>query len=205
MPAIEVVKGRWRPHKPVLHSRIQRCLAVTAANPLLQDFDLPPYSQIKPEHVEPAIDSILADSRVAIAELLKTQQVNPSWDGLVLALDELNARLGRAWGPVSHLNAVCNNAELRAAYEACLPKLSQYWTELGQNEALYAAYKKLAKSAAFKKYSVARKTIVEHALRDFRLSGAELPDSDKPRFTEIQLQLADFLTTPHHHDTDPVR
>ena len=89
---------------------------MTAANPLLQDFDLPPYSQIKPEHVEPAVEQILADSRVAIAELLKTQQASPSWDGLVLALDELNARLGRAWSPVSHLNAVCNNAELREAY-----------------------------------------------------------------------------------------
>ena len=104
---------------------------MTANNPLLQDFDLPPYSQIKPEHVEPAVDQILADSRTAIAKLLEAQQANPSWDGLVLALDELGARLGRAWSPVSHLNAVCNSAELRAAYEACLPKLSEYWTEMG--------------------------------------------------------------------------
>ena len=81
-----------------------RCLVVTANNPLLQDFDLPPYSQIKPEHVEPAIDQILADSRAAIAKLLEQQQANPSWDGLVLALDELGARLARAWNPVSHLN-----------------------------------------------------------------------------------------------------
>lgn len=167
---------------------------MTAANPLLQDFDLPPYSQIKPEHVEPAIDSILADSRVAIAELLKTQQVNPSWDGLVLALDELNARLGRAWGPVSHLNAVCNNAELRAAYEACLPKLSEYWTEMGQNKPLFEAYDALAKSPAAAGFDVAQKTILDHALRDFRLSGIDLPAEQQKRYGEIQMKLSELAS-----------
>lgn len=165
---------------------------MTAANPLLQDFDLPPYSQIKPEHVEPAIDSILADSRVAIAELLKTQQASPSWDGLVLALDELNARLGRAWGPVSHLNAVCNNAELRAAYEACLPKLSEYWTEMGQNKPLFEAYDALAKSPAAAGFDVAQKTILNHALRDFRLSGIDLPAEQQKRYGEIQMKLSEL-------------
>nr|WP_178105148.1 oligopeptidase A [Pseudomonas sp. WS 5013] len=177
-----------------MHSRIQRCLAVTAANPLLQDFDLPPYSQIKPEHVEPAVEQILADSRVAIAELLKTQQANPSWDGLVLALDELNARLGRAWGPVSHLNAVCNNAELRAAYEACLPKLSEYWTEMGQNKPLFEAYDALAKSPAAAGFDVAQKTILDHALRDFRLSGIDLPAEQQKRYGEIQMKLSELAS-----------
>ena len=167
---------------------------MTAANPLLQDFDLPPYSQIKPEHVEPAIDSILADSRVAIAELLKTQQASPSWDGLVLALDELNARLGRAWGPVSHLNAVCNNAELRAAYEACLPKLSEYWTEMGQNKPLFEAYDALARSPAAAGFDVAQKTILDHALRDFRLSGIDLPAEQQKRYGEIQMKLSELAS-----------
>lgn len=167
---------------------------MTAANPLLQDFDLPPYSQIKPEHVEPAIDSILADSRVAITELLKTQQASPSWDGLVLALDELNARLGRAWGPVSHLNAVCNNAELRAAYEACLPKLSEYWTEMGQNKPLFEAYDALAKSPAAAGFDVAQKTILDHALRDFRLSGIDLPAEQQKRYGEIQMKLSELAS-----------
>ena len=121
---------------------------VTADNPLLQDFDLPPYSAIRPEHVEPAVDAILADSRAAIAQLLAQQNAAPSWNGLVLALDELGARLSRAWSPVSHLNAVCNSAELRAAYEACLPKLSEYWTELGQNRGLFEAYQALASGPA---------------------------------------------------------
>ncbi|WP_137973871.1 oligopeptidase A [Pseudomonas sp. F(2018)] len=167
---------------------------MTAANPLLQDFDLPPYSLIKPEHVEPAVDQILADSRAAIAELLKTQQANPSWDGLVLALDELNARLGRAWSPVSHLNAVCNNAELRNAYEACLPKLSEYWTEMGQNKPLFEAYDALAKSPAAEGFDVAQKTILEHALRDFRLSGIDLPAEQQKRYGEIQMKLSELAS-----------
>ncbi|MDD0844909.1 oligopeptidase A [Pseudomonas sp. Gutcm_11s] len=165
---------------------------MTAANPLLQDFDLPPYSLIKPEHVEPAVDAILADSRATIAELLKTQQANPSWDGLVLALDELNARLGRAWSPVSHLNAVCNNAELRGAYEACLPKLSEFWTEMGQNKPLFEAYDALAKSPAAESFDVAQKTILEHALRDFRLSGIDLPAEQQKRYGEIQMKLSEL-------------
>ncbi len=167
---------------------------MTATNPLLQDFDLPPYSQIKPEHVEPAIDQILADNRAAIATLLETQQSNPSWSGLVLALDELNARLGRAWSPVSHLNAVCNSAELRAAYEACLPKLSEFWTEMGQNKPLFEAYDALAKSPAAAGFEVAQKTILEHALRDFRLSGIDLPPAEQQRYGEIQMKLSELTS-----------
>ena len=167
---------------------------MTANNPLLQDFDLPPYSQIKPEHVEPAVDQILADSRATIAELLQRQQSNPSWDGLVLALDELNARLGRAWSPVSHLNAVCNNAELRAAYEACLPKLSEFWTEMGQNKPLFQAYEALAASPEAAGFDVAQKTILEHALRDFRLSGIDLPAEQQKRYGEIQMKLSELTS-----------
>ena len=167
---------------------------MTANNPLLQDFDLPPYSQIKPEHVEPAVDQILADSRAAIAKLLEAQQANPSWDGLVLALDELGARLGRAWSPVSHLNAVRNSPELRAAYEACLPKLSEYWTEMGQNKPLFDAYEALANNPAAANFDVAQKTILEHALRDFRLSGIDLPAEQQKRYGEIQMRLSELTS-----------
>lgn len=167
---------------------------MTANNPLLQDFDLPPYSQIKPEHVEPAVDQILADSRTAITKLLEQQQTNPSWDGLVLALDELGARLGRAWSPVSHLNSVCNSPELRAAYEACLPKLSEYWTEMGQNKPLFQAYEALAQSPAAADFDVAQKTILEHALRDFRLSGIDLPAEQQKRYGEIQMRLSELTS-----------
>ena len=168
---------------------------MTANNPLLQAFDLPPYSAIRPEHVEPAVDSILADSRAAMARLLEQQSGTPSWDGLVLALDELGARLGQAWSPVSHLNAVCNNAELRAAYEACLPKLSEYWTEIGQNRPLFQAYESLANSPEAAGFDVAQKTILEHALRDFRLSGIDLPPAEQQRYGEIQMKLSELGST----------
>ena len=165
---------------------------MTANNPLLQDFDLPPYSAIRPEHVEPAIDSILADNRAAIADLLSREADQPSWDGLVLALDELNDRLGRAWSPVSHLNAVCNNAELRAVYETCLPKLSEYSTELGHNRALYEAYHALAASPEAAGFDVAQQTILKHSLRDFHLSGIDLPEAEKQRFGAIQSKLSEL-------------
>jgi len=168
---------------------------VTANNPLLQAFDLPPYSSIRPEHVEPAVDSILADSRAAMTRLLAQQSGTPSWDGLVLALDELGARLSQAWSPVSHLNAVCNNAELRAAYEACLPKLSEYWTEIGQNRPLFQAYESLANSPEAACFDVAQKTILEHALRDFRLSGIDLPPAEQQRYGEIQMKLSELGST----------
>ncbi|MCR4507671.1 oligopeptidase A [Pseudomonas sp. 32.2.56] len=175
-------------------SRIRKVPAVSASNPLLQDFDLPSYSLIKPEHVEPAIEQILADNRAAMGRLLEQQAADPSWDGLVLALDELGARLGQAWSPVSHLNAVCNSAELRAAYEACLPKLSEYWTEIGQNQPLFQAYQKLAASPAAAGFDVAQKTILEHALRDFRLSGIDLPAEQQTRYGEIQMKLSELAS-----------
>ena len=168
---------------------------MTANNPLLQAFDLPPYSAIRPEHVEPAVDSILADSRAAMTRLLEQQSGTPSWDGLVLTLDELGARLGQAWSPVSHLNAVCNSAELRTAYEACLPKLSEYWTEIGQNQPLFQAYEKLASSSAAAGFDVAQTTILEHALRDFRLSGIDLPAEQQKRYGEIQMKLSELGST----------
>ena len=167
---------------------------MVTSNPLLQDFDLPPFSAIRPEHVEPAIDQILADNRAAVARLLETQRENPSWSGLVQALDELGARLGQAWGPVSHLNAVCNSPELRDAYQACLPKLSEYYTELGQNRALFEAYKALAESPQAAGFDVAQKTILEHALRDFRLSGIDLPAEQQKRYGEIQQRLSELTS-----------
>ncbi len=194
MRGIAVVKRRLRPHNLFMTSRIKKVPAVSASNPLLQDFDLPSYSLIKPEHVEPAIEQILADNRAAMSRLLEQQAADPSWDGLVLALDELGARLGQAWSPVSHLNAVCNNAELRAAYEACLPKLSEYWTEIGQNQPLFQAYQKLAASPAAAGFDVAQKTILEHALRDFRLSGIDLPAEQQKRYGEIQMKLSELAS-----------
>lgn len=96
------------------------------------------------------------------------------------------------WGPVSHLNSVVNTPELREAYNSNLPKISAFFTELGQNLALFEKYKALVASPAYAQLSAPQQKVLQNELRDFRLSGAELPDSDKPRFTDIQLQLADL-------------
>nr|WP_232239566.1 oligopeptidase A [Pseudomonas alkylphenolica] len=158
----------------------------------MQPYDLPPFSAIRAEHVQPAIEQILADNRTAIANILKSQSQQPSWAGLVLAMDELNDRLGAAWSPVSHLNAVCNSAELREAYEGCLPALSAYATELGQNRELFKAYEALIASPEAAGFDVAQKTILEHALRDFRLSGIDLPADKQKRYAEVQSKLSEL-------------
>ncbi len=165
---------------------------MSANNPLLQSYDLPPFSAIRAEHVQPAIEQILADNRAGIQKLLETQGKQPSWAGLVLAMDELNDRLGAAWSPVSHLNAVCNSAELREAYEACLPALSAYSTEMGQNRELFQAYEALANGPEAASFDIAQKTILEHALRDFRLSGIDLPPEQQKRYAEVQSKLSEL-------------
>ena len=156
-------------------------------NPLLDFSGLPRFSELKPEHVTPAIDQLLAEGRATIAAVMHAAD---SWDAFVVPLEDANERIGRAWGQVSHLHAVLDSPPLREAYNANLPKLSQYWTELGQNEVLFEKYKKLRASPEFVRLSAARKKIVENALRDFRLSGAELPADKKKRFAEVQQELS---------------
>src|SRR5262249_35034031 len=145
------------------------------------------FSELKPEHVAPAIDQLLAEGRAVIAAVT---HAGPGWEDFVAPLDDANERIGRAWGQVAHLHAVMDSPPLREAYNANLPKLSQYWTELGQNEALFAKYKQLLASPQFSNLSPARKKIVENAIRDFRLSGAELAAGAKKRFAEIQEELS---------------
>jgi oligopeptidase A len=156
-------------------------------NPLLQFAGLPRFDEIKPEHVAPAIDELLAAGRAAVEAATRAR---PAWDEFVAPLEDANERLGRAWGQVAHLHAVMDNPALREAYNAALPRVSQYWTELGQNLQLFQKYKELARSAEFAGLSPARKRIVDNALRDFRLGGAELPLEKKQRYAEIQEELA---------------
>ena len=158
-------------------------------NPLLNIVDLPPFSAIKPKHIEPAIDQILADNRAAIARILENPEIK-TWDNLGAPMEDLEDRLSRAWSPVSHMNAVLNSDELTDAYNACLPKLSQYFTELGQNEQLYKAYESIANGPDAEKLNVAQRKAIDNILRDFHLSGVNLPAEQKARFMEIQQQLS---------------
>jgi oligopeptidase A len=154
-------------------------------NPLLDFSGLPRFAEIKPEHVAPAIDQLLAENRALVARLL-ADDVPPTWDDFVLPMEDANERLSRAWGPVGHLNAVMNSPELREVYNATLPVITQYYAELGQNLALFDKFKALRNSAEFGTLSAARKKIIENELRDFRLGGAELPDDRKARYLELQ-------------------
>ncbi len=163
------------------------------SNPLLEPQLLPTFSQIKVEQIEPAIDQILTDNREIVAKLV-SEQVEPSWDSLVSPLEEMNDRLAKAWSPVSHMNAVVNSDELRDAYNACLPKLSQYWTEMGQNQGIYEAFKQLSESAGFAKLTEPQQKVINNTLRDFRLSGIALNDADKQRYAELQQKLSELTT-----------
>jgi len=154
------------------------------SNPLLEMAGLPPFSKIKPEHVEPALDALLAESRQAVEDLLAAT-TEYSWDNLVQPLEEMEERLGRVWSPVSHMNSVVNSDELREAYNACLPKLSDYGTEMGQHEGLYQAFKQIAGSADYAALDAAQKKIIDNAMRDFRLSGIDLPKDKQDRYKEI--------------------
>ena len=163
------------------------------SNPLLTMSGLPPFAQIKPEHVEPAIDSLLAENRRTVEQLLSGTN-NYTWDNLVQPLEDMDDRLSRAWSPVSHMNSVMNSEALRDAYNACLPKLSEYGTEMGQNVGLYQAYKAVKDSSDYDRLDTAQKKVIENALRDFHLSGVDLPNDKKDRFKEIRQQLSQLTT-----------
>ncbi|ABA56738.1 oligopeptidase A, Metallo peptidase, MEROPS family M03A [Nitrosococcus oceani ATCC 19707] len=159
------------------------------SNPLLEFAGLPPFSKIQPAHVEPAIDCLLAEGRALIEQLL-TRHTVYTWDNLAQPLEDLREHLDRVWSPVSHMNAVVNSDGLRRAYNACLPKLSEFATELGQNENLYRAFQSIAEGDEYPSLNVPQKKIIVNALRDFRLSGVTLPSEKKARFKAIQQQLA---------------
>jgi oligopeptidase A len=160
-------------------------------NPLLDFTGLPRFAEIKPEHVAPAIEQLLAENRVLITRLLN-DSAQPTWQNFVAPMEDANERVSRAWGPVGHLNAVMNSPELREVYNATLPKITQYYAELGQNLALFVKFKALRNSTEFAGLSTARKKIIENELRDFRLGGAELPDAQKARYLQIQERLAEL-------------
>jgi len=157
------------------------------SNPLLDFSGLPRFSAIKPEHVGPAVEQLLAEGRAAMQA---AEQAPASWQAFVRPLENASERLSRSWGQVEHLHAVLDSPPLREAYNASLPKITQFWTELGQNQRLFEKYRALKAAPEFEKLPPARKKLVENALRDFRLGGAELPADKKPRYAAIQEELA---------------
>ncbi|MBK8536123.1 MAG: oligopeptidase A [Candidatus Competibacteraceae bacterium] len=158
-------------------------------NPLLTTADLPNYAAIQPQHVEPALNQVLADNRAAVDQVLSAHTMY-TWENLLQPLEELEDRLNKTWSPVSHLNSVQDSDALRVAYNACLPKLSAYYSELGQHQGLYRAYQHIADGPEYKKLDPAQRKVIDNALRDFRLSGIALPPEQQTRYQEIMQELS---------------
>jgi oligopeptidase A len=168
-------------------------MAMTPDNPLLDATGLPRFSAIRPEHVQPAVDAVLADYRARIDALLASDAPR-DFARVMLAGEELEDRLNRVWAPVSHLHGVADSEELREAYAAAQEKIVEHASELGQNRELYAAVKALGDSAEMHALPPAARTLVEHELRDFRLSGVALEEPARSRFREIASELAKLAT-----------
>jgi len=162
-------------------------------NPLLANSPLPLFSQINPEHVLLAIEQLLADARAEIKIRLEATDYY-TWDNLVEPLENVEDKLNKAWSPVSHMNSVLNSDALRDAYNACLPLLSDYSTEMGQNEQLFNAYRFIADSKEFAALNIAQQKIINNALRDFKLSGIGLDEAKKQRYKEISQELSQLTS-----------
>ena len=162
-------------------------------NVLLNMSGLPPFSKIVASDIEPAMEQILNESREQVKKLLDATD-SYGWDNLVMPLELIEERISRIWSPVSHMNSVVNSDDLRDAYNACLPKLSEYSTEMGQNQKLFSAFKKISESDEFAGFDDSQKKIITNSIRDFRLSGVELADEDQVRYKDIMQQLSNLTS-----------
>ncbi len=160
-------------------------------NPLLESHELPPFADIRADHVVPAVDTLLDESREAIDRLAQQSATTPpTWENFAAPLEAVNDRLSQAWSPVSHLNGTMNTPELRDAYQACLEKLSAFGTWVGQHEGLFKGWQALKESESWPTLTAAQQRTVDNALRDFRLAGVDLPADKKARYGEIQSRLS---------------
>ena len=159
-------------------------------NPLLNFSDLPQFSAIKVEHVLPALETVLTQSRAEIELLCDIKK--PTWLNFAAKTEDIDEKISRVWSPISHLNGVKDSDELRDAYQQGISLLTQYSSEMGQNMALFKQFKALKQSTEFSTLSLAQKKIIENNLLEFQLSGAELPETDQVRLTEINQRLSEL-------------
>ena len=163
-------------------------------NPLLDFSGLPRFGAVTPAHVQPAVDYLINECRAVVATLA-TSLAAPTWENFVTPLDDATERLSRAWNVVGHLNAVVNSPALRDAYNGALPAVTQFWTELSQDERLFGKYKSLRADAVWANLNESQKQSLENELRDFRLGGAELLQDKKARFSIVQEELSTLMST----------
>ncbi len=159
------------------------------SNPLLHLAGLPKFNEIKPEHISPAIDNLLTEGR-ALVESLASSQDAPTWNNFALKLEDHSDKISRAWSQVSHMNAVVNSPKLRESYNENLSKLTDYGSDISQDERLYLKYKAIQASADFTKLTSAQQKIINNEVRDFKLGGAELAEAQKARFKAISEELS---------------
>ncbi|MEO0853693.1 MAG: M3 family peptidase, partial [Cyanobacteria bacterium J06648_11] len=175
----------------------------SAPNPLLVGRGLPPFDEVQPAHVVPAISQLLETLQAEFEQLEQTVEV--SWTGLVEPLQSLSERLSWSWGIVGHLMGVKNSPELREAYEAAQPQVIQFATKLGQSQPIYEAFKALRNSDAWESFADAQQRIIESAIRDAELSGVGLEGDRQARFNEIQMELAGLSTQFSNHVLDATK
>ncbi|RUO34169.1 oligopeptidase A [Aliidiomarina sanyensis] len=160
----------------------------TQNNPLLTPFYHPPFRSIRAEHVKPAVEKAIQECRTTIEAVVQVSE--PTWETVVAPLEQADDRLTRIWSPISHMNSVVSQDDLREAHDACLELLSEYGTWVGQHEGLYNAYRKIADSPDFAALSGPQQRVITDTLRDFELSGVNLPPEQKKRYGEIQSRLS---------------
>jgi oligopeptidase A len=170
------------------------------SNPLLDFSGLPHFDQIAPEHVSPAVDALIAVARTTIDQAA-TLAAEPTWENFVPPLADALDRLGQAWGQVGHLNAVVNTPALREVHNDNLPKITEFHTDFGQDERLFARYRALESGSAYAALDKAQRQLVDNTLRDFRLSGAELPPDKKARLKVVDEELA-MLSSRYEDNAD---
>ena len=170
------------------------------SNPLLDTSSLPRFDEIRPEHVLPAVQKVIAEQRAALDQLLSGGK-EPDIDALVAPVEHMGQELGRIWSPVSHLQAVLGSSEWREAYKQALPLLTEYGTELSQNADLQRAYAAVARNLP-NDASEESRSAVEHALRDFHLAGVDLETAAKDRFKAIMQELAEAQAEFEHNVLD---
>ncbi len=153
---------------------------------------LPIFSDIQPEAIEPALKQLIAQNRATLSQLLSQQEF--TWDNFMAPLEEMDDQLSHLWSPVSHLHGVAESEALRAAYNICLPLLTEYHTDIMQNELVYNAIQSISKSPHYSRFTTAQQKVINNTLRDFRLAGVHLPPAEKARFAELQKQLSKLST-----------
>lgn len=163
------------------------------SNPLLRGTELPLFSEIKPEHIQAAVEQGIADCRQKIDQLLSNDS-GFTWDNLIAPLEQVDDQLSQIWSPISHMNSVLSTDEWRAAHDACLPLLSEYGTYVGQHQGLYQAYKQIHQSEQFAALSQAQQQVISQSLRDFELSGIGLDDEGKQEYGKLVKRLSELTS-----------